>query len=56
LGISIEDQLKLWALRLKNNSLQKQREILVAKWQRTNMQTRMRQLIMDEEEKARALE
>jgi hypothetical protein len=40
----------------KNNHLQKQREILAAKRQRTNMQARVKQLIMDEEEKARALE
>jgi hypothetical protein len=40
----------------KNNHLQKQREILAVKRQQTNMQARVRQLIMDEEEKERAFE
>jgi hypothetical protein len=35
-----EDQLKLHSLRIKDNHLQKQREVLVAKRQRTNMQVK----------------
>lgn len=42
LGISAEDQLKLRALRIKNTHLQKQKEILAAKRQRTSMQARIR--------------
>jgi hypothetical protein len=56
LGISLEDQLKLHNLRIKSNHIQKQKEVLVAKRQRSNMQIRIRQLIMEEEERARALE
>jgi hypothetical protein len=48
LGSSVEDQLKLRALRIKNSHPQKQREILAAKRQRTNMQARVRQMIIDE--------
>jgi hypothetical protein len=55
LGISAEDQLKLRSLRIKTGHLQRQREVLTTKRQRTNMQVRIKQLIM-EEEKARALE
>jgi hypothetical protein len=36
--------------------VQKQREVLTAKRQRTNMQARIIQMIIEEEEKARALE
>jgi hypothetical protein len=37
IGISAEDQLKLRALRINNNHLQKQKEILEAKRQRVTM-------------------
>jgi hypothetical protein len=56
IGISAEDQLKLRALRIKNNHLQKQKEILEAKRQRVTMQAKVRQMILDEEQKARGLE
>jgi hypothetical protein len=56
LGISAEDQLKLRALRIKNNHLQKQKEILAAKRQCITMQAKVRQMILDEEQKARELE
>jgi hypothetical protein len=56
IGISAEDQLKLRALRIKNNHLQKQKEILEAKRQRVTMQAKVRQMILDEEQKARELE
>jgi hypothetical protein len=56
IGISAEDQLKLRALRIKNNHLQKQKETLAAKRQCINMQTKVRQMILDEEQKARELE
>jgi hypothetical protein len=56
IGISTEDQLKLRALRIKNNHLQKQKEILEAKCQRVSMQAKVRQMILDEEQKARELE
>jgi ribosomal protein L13 len=51
-----EDQLKLQALRIKNNHLQKQKEILAAKRQRIIMQAKVRQMIPDEEQKAKELE
>jgi hypothetical protein len=56
IGISAEDQLKLRALRIKNNHLQKQKEILEAKHQRVTMQAKVRQMIQDEEQRARELE
>jgi hypothetical protein len=56
IGISAEDQLKLRALRIKNNHLQKQKEILEAKHQRVTMQAKVRQIILDEEQKAQELE
>jgi hypothetical protein len=56
LGISAEDQLKLRALRVKNNHLHKQKEILTAKRQCITMQAKVRQMILDEEQKARELE
>jgi hypothetical protein len=37
IGISAEDQLQLWALRIKNHNLQKQKEILEAKRQRVTV-------------------
>jgi hypothetical protein len=56
IDISPEDQLKLRALRIKNNHLQKQKEILEAKRQRVTMQAKVRQMIQDEEQRARELE
>jgi bacterioferritin (cytochrome b1) len=56
IGISVEDQLKLRALRIKNNHLQKQKEILEAKRQRVTMQAKVRQMIEDEEQRAWELE
>ena len=56
ISISAEDQLKLQALRINNNHLQKQKEILEAKRQRVTMQAKVRQMILDEEHKARELE
>jgi hypothetical protein len=56
LGISADDQLKLHALRIKNNHLQKQKEIFEAKRQHITMQTKVRQMIIDEEQKAKELE
>jgi phage-related minor tail protein len=56
IGISTEDQLKLRALRIKNNLLQKQKEILEAKRQRVTMQAKVRQMIQVEEQRARELE
>jgi hypothetical protein len=41
---------------IKNNHLQKQKEILEAKRQWTNMQAKVRQMILEEEQKARELE
>ena len=41
---------------MKNNPLQKQKEILEAKRQRVNMQAKIRQMILDEEQKAQELE
>jgi hypothetical protein len=43
-------------MRIKNNHLQKQKEILEAKCQRVTMQAKVRQTILDEEQKARELE
>jgi hypothetical protein len=56
IGISAEDQLKLRALRIKNNHLQKQKEIFKAKRQRVTMQAKVRQMILDKEQKGRELE
>jgi hypothetical protein len=56
LGISAEDQLKLHTHRIKNNHLQKQKEIFAAKHQHINMQANVRQMILDEEHKAKELE
>jgi hypothetical protein len=52
----VEDQLKLQALRIKNNHLQKQKEILEAKRQRITMQAKVHQMIQDEKQRARELE
>jgi hypothetical protein len=46
----------LRALRIKNNHLQKKKEILAAKRQRITMQAKVRQIILDEEHKAKELE
>jgi hypothetical protein len=56
IGISAEDQLQLRALHIKNHNLQKQKEILEAKRQRVTMQAKVRQMIQDEEQRARELE
>jgi hypothetical protein len=42
----------MWALRIKNHNLQKQKEILEAKRQRVTMQAKVRQMIQDEEQRA----
>jgi hypothetical protein len=55
IGISAEQQLQLRALRIKNWSLQKQKEILEAKCQRVSAQAKVRQMIRDEEQRAREL-
>ena len=44
------------ALCIKNNHLQKQKEILAAKRQRITMQAKVRQMILDEEQKAKERE
>jgi hypothetical protein len=36
IGVSAEEQLQLWTLRIKNRNLQKQKEILEAKHQRVS--------------------
>jgi hypothetical protein len=46
LGILAEDQLQLREIRIKNNHMQKQKEILAAKRQCTNMQAKVRQMIL----------
>jgi hypothetical protein len=56
IGISAEDQLQLRALRIKNHNFQKQKEILEAKRQRITMHAKVRQMIHDEEQRARELE
>ena len=56
IGVSVEEQLQLWALRIKNRNLQKQKEILEAKRQRVFVQAKVRQMIRDEEQRAQELE
>jgi hypothetical protein len=56
IGVSAEEQLQLRALRIKNHNLQKQKEILEAKRQRVSVQAKVRQMIRDEEQRARELE
>jgi hypothetical protein len=56
IGVSAEEQLQLRALRIKNRNLQKQKEILEAKRQRVSAQTKVSQMIRDEEQRARELE
>jgi hypothetical protein len=56
IGVSVEEQLQLRALRIKNRNLQKEKEILEAKRQRVSAQTKVHQMIRDEEQKAQELE
>jgi bacterioferritin (cytochrome b1) len=56
IGISAEEQLQLRALRIKNHNLQKQKNILEAKRQHVTAQAKVRQMIRDEEQRARELE
>jgi hypothetical protein len=42
IGVLAEEQLQLWALRIKNRNLQKQKEILEAKRQRVSAQAKVR--------------
>jgi hypothetical protein len=56
IGVSVEEQLQLRSLRIKNRNLQKQKEILEAKRQRVSAQAKVRQMIRDEEQKAQELE
>jgi hypothetical protein len=56
IGVSVEEQLQLHAVRIKNRNLQKQKEILEAKRQRVSAQAMVRQMIRDEEQKAQELE
>jgi hypothetical protein len=56
IGISVEDQLQLRALRIKNHNLQKQKDILEAKRQRVTARAKVRQMIRDEEQRSRELE
>jgi hypothetical protein len=56
IGVSAEEQLQLWALRIKNRNLQKQKELLEAKRQRVSAQAKVRQMIRDEEQRAQELE
>jgi hypothetical protein len=55
IDISTEEQLQLWALRVKNRNLQKQKDILEAKRQRVTAQAKVCQMIRDEEQRAREL-
>jgi hypothetical protein len=56
IDVSVEEQLQLRALRIKNRNLQKQKEILEAKRQRVSAQAKVRKMIRDEEQKAQELE
>jgi hypothetical protein len=56
IDVSAEEQLQLQALRIKNRNLQKQKEILEAKRQCVSAQAKVRQMIRDEEQRARELE
>jgi hypothetical protein len=55
IDISAEEQLQLRSLRIKNRNLQKQKDILEAKRQRVTAQAKVRQMIRDEEQRAREL-
>jgi predicted ATPase len=46
----------LRALHIKNNHLYKQKEILIAKHQRITMQAKVRQMVLDEGQKAKEQE
>jgi hypothetical protein len=56
IGVSAEEQLHLRALRIKNRNLQKHKDILEAKRRRVTAQAMVRQMIQDEEQRARELE
>jgi hypothetical protein len=56
IGVLAEEQLQLRTLRIKNRNLQKQKEILEVKHQRVSVQAKVRQMIRDEEQRARELE
>jgi hypothetical protein len=56
IDVSAEEQLQLRAMHIKNYNLQKQKEILEAKRQRFSVQAKVRQMIRDEEQRARELE
>jgi hypothetical protein len=56
ISVSAEEQLQLRALRIKNSNLQKQKDFLEAKSQRVTVQAMVRQMIRDEEQRARELE
>jgi hypothetical protein len=56
IDVSAEEQLQLRVLCIKNRNLQKQKEILEAKCQRVSAQAKVRQMIRDEEQRARELE
>jgi hypothetical protein len=45
ISVSVEEQLQLRALRIKNRNLQKQKEILEAKHQCVSVQAKVRQMI-----------
>jgi hypothetical protein len=55
IGISAEEQLQLRAQRIKDRNLQKQKDIPKAKRQRVTAQTKVRQMIRDEEQRAQEL-
>jgi hypothetical protein len=55
IGVSAEEQLQLRSLCIKNRNLQKQKDILEAKRQRVTAQAKVRQMIRDEEQRAREL-
>jgi hypothetical protein len=56
IDIAVEEQLQLRALCIKNHNLQKQKEILEAKRQRVSAQAKVRQMILDEEQRDQELE
>jgi hypothetical protein len=56
LGINIEEQLLLKSLRMHNANLQKQRDAIAAKQQRSEAEARVRLLIQQEKEHLLALE
>jgi hypothetical protein len=56
ISVSVEEQLQLRALRIKNINLQNQKDILEAKRQRVTTQAKVCQMIRDKEQRARELE